>query len=155
MSKLPPFATLAPNYPTDHDADRVKGSIGGEVDADWITNTCVVRVSKAFNYAGKPYEIPRKRSGLLTIKGSDQKYYAIRVQEFITRSGSKISVDPFRGHTGIIAWQVRGWSDATGHFTLWDGEKGLYEGEHHYFELPTTKPDEGGPWVTKVELWYC
>jgi hypothetical protein len=167
MSKLPPFATLVPNYPVDHDADKVKSGIGGAVDADWITNTCVVRVSKAFNYAGKTYEIPRKSSGLLTVKGGDQKNYAIRVQEFIkflhrkygapnvTRSGGKISVDPFRGHTGIIAWHVRGWNDATGHFTLWDGAKGLYEGDHHYFQLPTEKPEEGGPWLTKVELWYC
>jgi hypothetical protein len=164
--KLPSYATLTPNYPTGDDPEAVKQDIGGAVDEDWITNTCVVRISKAFNYVGdKKYEIPRT-NGLLTVKGRDQKNYAIRVAEFIgflrnqygppdiVREGDEISVDPFRDMTGIIAWHVSGWRDATGHFTLWDGAKGLYEGDHHYFELPTAKPDNG-PWVTKVEFWRC
>jgi hypothetical protein len=42
-----------------------------------------MRMSKAFNYAGKDHEIPRSKTGLLTLKGGDQKNYAIRVIEFI------------------------------------------------------------------------
>ena len=33
------------------------------------------------------------------------------------------------GKRGIILFVVKGWSNATGHFALWDGEKAL-EGEY-------------------------
>jgi hypothetical protein len=163
---LPAYLVLKPNYPTDADPDKVKSDIGGEVNADWITNTCVVRISKAFNYAGGTYEIPRQH-GLLTVKGADKKNYALRVAEFITflrdkygaaditKSGADIAKDSFLNITGIIAWHISGWSDATGHFTLWDGTQGLYEGSHRYFDFPTSKPSGGGPWLTKVEFWKC
>ena len=166
--KLPSFAQLSDNYPTTNDPAAVKSDIGGAADADYISNTCVLRISKAFNYAGqKRWLIPENPDGLLTVNGADKLNYAIRVQEFIdflrdrygspdvVRSGDNITVQPFQALTGIIAWRVNGWSDATGHFTLWDGNKGLYEGTHHYFDFPTKKPDGGGPWLTKVELWRC
>jgi hypothetical protein len=166
-ASLPSFAALAAHYPTDDDPDAVKQDIGGEVDAKWITNTCVIRISKAFNYAGDAkYAIPR-RDKLLTVKGADKKNYAIRVAEFIgflrhqygapnvVRSGQNIAVDAFKDKRGIVAWHVSGWNDATGHFTLWDRDKGLYEGGHEYFKMPRSKPPKPGPWLTKVELWEC
>ncbi|MBI5313915.1 MAG: hypothetical protein HZB28_12545 [Methylocystis sp.] len=167
--KLPAFEQLVPNYPVGHDAENVKKDIGGNVDADWITNTCVIRISKAFNYAGhKKWQIPNASDdGLSTVSGKDRLQYAFRVQEFIDflrdtygspqviKSGNAISREPFRGFTGIIAWRVNGWTDATGHFTLWDGQRGLYEGDHTYFDFPTKRPDGGGPWLTKAELWRC
>jgi Type VI secretion system (T6SS), amidase effector protein 4 len=165
--KLPSFDALAANYPTDKE-DIVKRQIGGDVDARWITNTCTVRVSKSFNYAGRPeYEIPLLPRLLLTVPGADRKNYGLRVQEFnqflketygrpnVVRADDKISIKPFLNKTGIINWHVSGWDDATGHFTLWKNDKGLYEGEHVYFDLPNKKPARKGPWVTKVELWEC
>jgi hypothetical protein len=164
---LPSFASLKTRYPTDDDPAAVKNDIGGEVNAEWITNTCVIRMSKAFNYAGgAKYEIPRTEH-LLTVKGDDKKNYAIRVAEFIEflnktygtatiiRSGKDISIDHFKNKTGIVAWHVSGWSDATGHFTLWNLTEGLYEGGHHYFSMPLQPPAGGGPWLTKAELWPC
>ena len=164
---LPSFASLKRTYPTIKNPDKVKADIGGEAVEDWITNTCVIRISEAFNYCGQAEcKIP-KTHGLLTIAGADKLRYAVRVQEFvdflrdnygppdILRSGDKISKQPFAGKTGIIAWRVNGWTDATGHFTLWDGKKGLYVGDHDYFAMPHKKPDGGGAWVTKVEMWKC
>jgi hypothetical protein len=164
---LPSFASLKRRYPTGMDPVKVKEDIGGEAEEGWITNTCVIRISKAFNYCGlAECKIPKSRS-LLTVKGEDGLRYAIRVQEFVdflrdnygppdlVRTGSNIKKAAFLGKIGIIAWRVNGWSDATGHFTLWDGQKGLYVGTHDYFAMPTDKPDGGGAWLTKVELWKC
>jgi hypothetical protein len=103
---------------------------------------------------------------MYTVKGADKKNYAIRVAEFnhflrdrygppqVIRSGDDISIQPFLKKTGIINWHVSGWSDATGHFTLWNNDKGLYEGHERYFDFPIKKP-EAGAWLTKVELWQC
>jgi Type VI secretion system (T6SS), amidase effector protein 4 len=165
--KLPTFSQLKRRYPTGSNPEAVKGDIGGEVEEDWITNTCVIRMSKAFNYCGLAECSIPKTHGLLTVLGQDKMNYAIRVQEFVDflrdnygppdvmRSGEKITVRPFQDKTGIIAWRVNGWSDATGHFTLWDGQKGLYVGGHSYFDMPKKKPDGGGVWLTKAELWKC
>lgn len=62
-------------------ASAAKQTIGGYVDADWISNTCVVRVSRSFNYSGN--RIPAQRDDeIATVKGGDGKAYAIRVREF-------------------------------------------------------------------------
>ncbi|MEA2760220.1 MAG: hypothetical protein QOH65_2833 [Methylobacteriaceae bacterium] len=166
MAKLPSFAQLATHYLTQS-ADQVKEEVGGEVNADWITNTCTIRMSRSFNYCGKTAAKIPEIQGLFTVKGADGKNYALRVEEFnhflrdkygtpsVIRSGKDISIQPFHGKRGIINWHVSGWADATGHFTLWDQNRGLYEGEEVYFEMPIKHPDGGGPWLTKVELWEC
>lgn len=164
---LPTFASLKRNYPTSSNPERVKSAIGGTVDDSWVTNTCVIRISQAFNYCGNANHIIPTAAGLMTVKGADKMNYALRVQEFIDflrdqygaphviRAGENISKTPFLNKTGIIAWRVNGWSDATGHFTLWDGQDGLYVGGHDYFAMPKRKPDGGGAWLTKAELWRC
>lgn len=117
-------------------ADEVKRMIGGSVDVGWITNTCVVRVSRAFNLAGHP--IPKSaHDEILTVSGRDGAQYALRVKEFrkyLTRRYGPPTVshrypdgeggdvpDDFRDKRGVICFEVTGWSDATGHFDLWDG----------------------------------
>ena len=51
-------------------AAEAKRTIGGKVDVEWITNTCVVRVSRSFNASGNP--IPgADDDGLATVKGAD------------------------------------------------------------------------------------
>ncbi|MEP6967170.1 MAG: T6SS effector amidase Tae4 family protein, partial [Pseudomonadota bacterium] len=114
--ELPPFDALAPNYPVDTDPEAVKAAIGGQVNDDIVTNTFVVRISKAFNYAGDSYHIPRTDGGLFTLRGADGLSYALRVHEFIeflrARYGppdivallenNTISSAPFTGSRGII-----------------------------------------------------
>jgi type VI secretion system (T6SS) effector Tae4 (amidase) len=166
MLHLPPYAALAAHYPAQHDAEDVKRAIGANVDDDWITNTCVIRMSRAFNYCGiAECAIPPDGS-LSTVRGEDDKRYAFRVNEFIDylkatygppdifRTEQYISEEPFLGKTGIMAWEVN-WADATGHFTLWDGHRGLYEGNPSYFTLPKTNPGNGSAWLHRVELWRC
>ena len=83
LQTLPSYASLKKKYPAGKNPDKVKADIGGEATESWITNTCVIRMSKAFNYCGKEEcKIPKSQS-LLTIKGADKLRYAIRVQEFV------------------------------------------------------------------------
>jgi hypothetical protein len=128
MAVFPKFKTLCDNYPMGS-AIEVKHLIGGRVDADWVANTCAIRLSRAFNYAGAP--IPYSKE---TISGSDGRWYIFRVRVMDTylratyddpdltvkKQGAPITAAQFLHKTGIIHFDVQ-FSDATGHFTLWDG----------------------------------
>ncbi len=177
---LPSYAILKQKYPTV-DSAAVKKAIGGGALESWLgENTCVLRMCRAFNYAGKAYQIPKAGSvhvpgtylgQMQTVRGADKKYYGYRVAEFgrflranygspkVTVAGSAISIAPFKDKTGIIVWHVSGWSDATGHYTLWNGSAGLYEGAHDYFKDFGTSPPPPGqpkvPYLTDVQLWTC
>jgi hypothetical protein len=170
MAGLPTFDQLKKNYPTG-DGSQVKAKIGGGVTGSWLgENTCVIRMSKAFNHAsGRRFAIPGTRAGLVTVKGADKLNYAIRVTEFIDflthkygaaniiKTGEAIEEKTFLGKTGIIAWNVNGWANARGHFTLWDGHKGLYVGGLDYWALPKKPPTDGkkGAYLVKSQLWLC
>ena len=151
MTTLKNFQRMWDEYPLGT-SDEVKKRIGGTVNADWVTNTCVVRVSRSFNYAG--YPIPIKYPGFATLKGADGKRYGIRVREFKTYLRAIYGApavshtytgeggpppDAIAGKQGLICFDVTGWNDATGHFDLWDGERCV---NHGYFER-----------AAKVHLW--
>lgn len=143
------FNTLKANYPDGKTTpEQIKTKVGGKVNAGWITNTCVIKLSMAFN--GTQFAIPNHFPGLLTVSGADKKWYALRVKEFrkylenkfgkpdlVHKNVRKLSAVPtdFIGKTGIIAFEVAGWSDASGHFTLWNGHRCLdnsdYWGNSH------------------------
>ncbi|MBF6907477.1 hypothetical protein HN295_20140, partial [Acinetobacter baumannii] len=65
---------------------------------------------------------------------------------------------------GIVVFDVAGWGDATGHFTLWDGSRLAYA-EHHddptnndyYFWLTQLNQDSSGRkflvQVISVKFW--
>lgn len=143
--KLTGFERMWNAYPAPGGtADEAKAMIGGEVNGKWLSNTCVIRVSRALNYAGHP--IPQGFRGLSTVRGADGMRYAFRVEElrkFLTYAYGPPSVveerEPPRdqvpaslaGQSGIIAFLVKGWADATGHFDLWDGEACRH---HAYFD---------------------
>ena len=65
---IPAFSSLWAHYPHG-DSASVKRQIGGNVNLAWVTNTCVIRISRAFNKAGTP--IPRNVPGLNTIRGGE------------------------------------------------------------------------------------
>jgi uncharacterized protein YgiM (DUF1202 family) len=142
MPAIPDPDALISHYPTG-DAEAVKRQIGGAVNAEWITNTCAVRMSRSFNQAGT--KVPGNVSYMNTVKGGDGNRYAFRVKEFrqwlenkygkptLEARGDGTTNPPssFRGLKGIICFVDCGWSDATGHLDLWDGQKCV---GHAYFE---------------------
>ncbi|APR78274.1 Hypothetical protein A7982_03621 [Minicystis rosea] len=140
---LTDFRRMWDEYPQGT-AEEVKARIGGSVDAEWVTNTCVVRISRSLNYAGFP--LPVKYPGFTTLKGGDGRRYGIRVRELKvylrkehgapqlshTYAGQGGDVpEALRGRRGLICFDVQGWSDASGHFDLWNGERCIY---HGYFD---------------------
>lgn len=142
MPTLPDFRLLWLAYPRGTSTD-VKARIGGNVDKDWITNTCAIRTSHAFNYAGA--KIPTG-AGMSTVSGGDGLRYAFRVAELnryltkkygaatriVAREAGSISAADFADIQGIICFEVDSWSDATGHFDVWNGERCA---GHDYFTL--------------------
>jgi hypothetical protein len=139
LGNRPKYEVMEANYPADEDPQAVKSAIGGGVDASWITNTCAVRLSQAFNYSGLP--LPRKFTGMLVVTGGDLKRYAVRQLELrkwiafefgppdLTRTkpkGGTINRDDFKDVKGVIGFDIH-FKDATGHVDLWDGSTFMHE----------------------------
>lgn len=127
------FAKLKSCYPQGS-ADEVKKRLGGAIDADWITNTCAIRMSQTLNCAGKI--IPQMGGESIRGKLPDRWNYIFRVKQLspmmatmfgsgvTTKTSSTRGVDMsvISGKTGILYFDTTGaWGDATGHFDLWDG----------------------------------
>lgn len=142
LRTLPSFKKVWNAYPRgprgeDLTAEQVKDKIGGNVDATWITNTCVIRLSYALNRAG--FLIPANARGLTTVRGGDDLRYAFRVREMesylrrvvgppkIVSTNRDEFAKKFSGKKGIIMFKVDTWSDATGHFDVWDGTKPAHD----------------------------
>ncbi|TWI95604.1 type VI secretion system (T6SS) effector Tae4 (amidase) [Mucilaginibacter frigoritolerans] len=110
-----------------------------------------MRLSYALNKSGAP--IPYERGK--TFKGADNLNYFIRVKDMASYMDATygqpningMSPSDFSGYTGIIQFNVSGWSDATGHFTLWNGSSPVYG---NYFNVSQEEP---GVTLTGVHLW--
>jgi hypothetical protein len=89
-----------------------------------------------------------------TVSGSDKKWYIYRVSDlkkFLKFAFPKVPDDilskknpkpyDFSGQKGILVFDV-GWSDATGHATLWDGTSCS---DHCHFPVAT----EASLWILK------
>ena len=124
------------NYPKPED---VKIWIGGAVNADWIVNTCAIRLSRALNYNAVP--IPGNFPGLNSVRGGDSKRYAYRVAELHMwlnhalgtpdfdkkkKAGDAFDKTTLSSLKGIIGFDIH-FADATGHFDLWDGSTFTHE----------------------------
>jgi hypothetical protein len=153
------FGLLARDYPDYWNyplPDGVKKLIGGEAKDRDITNTCTIRMSHALNATG--IAVPHVWEAITNRRGANGKYYIIRVANFrtwLTHKMGKPDVDfrktagdafdrnQIRGMQGIIAFEI-GFSDATGHFDLWYGDKFSHEAAagKDYFAL-----------ATRISLW--
>ncbi|HZJ97105.1 MAG TPA: type VI secretion system amidase effector protein Tae4 [Oligella sp.] len=101
-------------------------------------NTCAVRLSYILNESGlKVPAIPGK-----TVSGSDGSQYFFRVRdlnEFLILSlgkpevvsGDVRSPAGLKGRKGIVLFDISGWTDASGHASLFDGN-GCYDACYFY-----------------------
>jgi hypothetical protein len=135
------FDVLRNCYPQG-EPEAVKARIGRNVNADWITNTCAIRMSHTLNCAG--VMIPVSTSGQ-TIKGSSGWNYIFRVKQVqpllkklwgngmmikATNGVRGVDKERFAGRKGLVVFDTTGaWDDATGHLDLWDGK--LMVEQHH------------------------
>ncbi|MBD2131374.1 type VI secretion system amidase effector protein Tae4 [Sphaerospermopsis sp. FACHB-1094] len=144
--KLPSFDVMEINYPYGS-TDQVKSEIGGKINADWIINTCAIRMSRVLNYSVPELQISKQ--GNLTISGNDKKWYFYRVSDlikyltnnlgkadiYLTRSNNgEIDISRLNDKKGIIIFEVP-FTNATGHATLWNGKNCV--DEQCYFDKAT------------------
>lgn len=135
---------------------------GGDGHVYWLRVTDLKgEISGRFKGADEELSLSVIPTSLLGDKDAMSKLFKTRVKEgqaFIdTKLGSK---------SGIVAFDVTGWGDASGHFTLWDGstKKLAYADGHdqpennfYYFWL-TNLIEEAGKksrliQVVKVKFW--
>jgi RHS repeat-associated protein len=146
------YAALEANYPTTGTAKQVYNNVGGEAakayndhesdgDQNPYANTCALRMSLALNKSGNDIDTDVKNSKgktMATLEGSDGKDYAIRksdIKDYMKGEYGKADisakstdkdfdqkVSEIKGQKGVIVFDVTGWSDATGHVTIYDGK---------------------------------
>jgi hypothetical protein len=160
---LPPMASLVTAYPHDGGPDVVKKLIGGHVNADWILDTCAIRMSRALNYSNFPIPGPG-HSPMKVVSGADGKWYALNHAQLrdwihqmvgppqIHQKKPNVDQGPLKALTGLIALDIR-YSPrpgetlaATGHIDLWGGQ---FIGE--YSQAGTE--DDDFAMATDVQLW--
>ncbi len=145
-ARLKNFEQMWDAYPAPGaSADEARTLIGGRI-GEGSGNTCVIRVSRSFNYSGN--RIPKSSTDeILTVKGGDGCNYALRVREFTRylrrkygrpddvheypEAGGGEIPDSFKGRQGVIIFEVKGWNDATGHADLWNGARCRHNGYFH------------------------
>ena len=129
----PSFKEMEANYPSiELSVDEVYKSIGGKVAynrdnfPDSFTNTCAIRMSKSLNYSGCRVQ---NIKGIEVGSGEDKLWYIYKVEmldKFLNKtfgspefSGTYDELQK-SGLKGIIKFSDCGWSDATGHFDLYN-----------------------------------
>jgi hypothetical protein len=143
VKKLPIWTELLKNFP-NKEAKEVFAEIGGKVKLNYdigvFKNACSTRISKALNYSLGGHEIPffktKDSDGNDVVQvssGGKKLWYIYRVKaliEYLTLTyGTPKVVDVgkykqmLKAKKGIIIFEVKGWSDASGHADLWDGSK--------------------------------
>lgn len=122
--------------------------VGVDDPTQGFKNACAIRMSYGLNYSG----VTVPRGTWQTVSGGDGKQYIYRVSDLLkflkaefgepdkTIKNPKMS--DFAGDKGIVVFSVSGWSDASGHATLWDGNMCA---DHCYFQNAT----EASIWLLK------
>lgn len=151
--ELPSFAELLKNYITyDKGTMEFGGIVGGKIkqniDSKFFENTCALRVSHALNMSG--HSIPLIKGQ--TSSSKSRKWYIFRVSildAYMNNTFGPADIidtrkSSFSGHQGVIMFKISRWSNATGHFTLWDGKNrigGNYQTDFYFNNS------------SKVKLW--
>lgn len=145
------YKTLASNYPlksvypTDVSVtNSIWHLVGGKVlqnaKSGVFNNSCAIRLSHALNKSGET--IPFLKGQTSSGKNPPKWWYIFRVtqmksylmQKYGTPTVYK-SREKFEkcAPKGILVLDVPGWSDASGHATLWDGKTTIDEAKEEYF----------------------
>ena len=168
----PSYDKLSENYLGDgYSAKDVYKMIGGDVAKHYFhdentgaeANSCALRLSRALNSSG--FDInPKLLPNALYWKGGDDKSYIVRVsdmQKYLsvafgkpdivkTQGSTDITPNDLGGNKGIIGFNIAGWTDATGHFTIFNGSTC---GHNCYFQHDLNAEGETKIKTLKVMLW--
>ncbi|WP_223526213.1 type VI secretion system amidase effector protein Tae4 [Pseudomonas sp. BF-B-26] len=172
--KRPRFSTLWNAYAeVGHKGSiEVYGLVGGGVEAaraekpDAYANACALRISRAFNYGG--YKIPKgtiiQNQPIYRLSGADQLPYIMKVVDFLAflkhnwgepdHTLTQNNSDFINGKKGVIVMEITGWSDASGHATLWNGsvtgdDSDYHRQDSHTYDNPRVKLEKINFWELK------
>ena len=120
--------------------NKIGGKVKVNTDGGFFTNTCCIRMSYAFNYAG--YEFKQNEYGTTSSWG-DGKYYIFRVKDFKSFLDDKYSSKKYiyqdksklDSKKGVIVFEDCNFSTATGHVDLYNGNE--VEGTGYFNECST------------------
>ena len=145
MKTLPKWELLIQHFPNKPAGD-VFTEIGGKVKLNYdigvFSNACATRISKALNYSGEEHKIPFYKTkdsngnDVVQVSSGGKKYWYIYRVKVISQYLGEVYGPPkmipndsyrdhLRGKRGIIVFEVSGWSDATGHADLWNGNQAV------------------------------
>ncbi|WP_280189959.1 type VI secretion system amidase effector protein Tae4 [Delftia sp. PS-11] len=150
MSDRPKFSTMWNNFLFIYGNGSVQSvgkKIGGKVEQNieigisnpdaGFRNACAIRMSYALNHSG----FPVSKGTWTTSSGRDKSLYIFRLKdmhEYLVKKFGKPDytftnpkASDLISMKGILSFNVTGWSDATGHITLWDGNTCS---DHCYFQ---------------------
>ena len=104
--------------------EKIGGKVKVNIDSGTFQNACAIRMSYAFNKAGKAIS---KTDGSVS-SGKNKEWYLYRVKDFInflknnySNCQTSTNISDFKGKKGVIVFEECGWSDATGHVDLYNG----------------------------------
>lgn len=164
---------------------------------DAYENTCAARMSFALNRSGMKLPVAPEGG---SIKGDDKLNYWLRVKQLSARLNNQFGkpdkelkhrlvkkttevelyderqknalafIGEIKSMKGIMVFEVTGWGNATGHFTLWDGKDLSYVGrddygntphnwpdlqnlEYYFWYIRGSPPDKVGSQMTRAYLW--
>jgi hypothetical protein len=145
---------LEVNLPVDQVGNRIGGNVQKNTESGVFQNACPIRMSYVLNSTG--VKIPH--AGYAVVSGADKKSYIFRVNDMIRflektfGQPDKIVKSPrpsdFAGFKGLLVIKGHGWTNATGHVTLWNGS--ICSDTCHMMSDPDNGhfvPDVGYLWV--------
>lgn len=118
------------NIPVDQVGRKIGGKVQQNIATRVFENAYPIRISYVLNKSGTPI---RRGVGYQVVSGADGSLYLHRVGEtleYLSRvlgkpdtTASSPEADDFAGMRGILVVTGRGWANARGHVTLWDGRQ--------------------------------
>ena len=119
------------NVPVSDVGKKIGGKVEFNITQGIFVNACPIRISYVLNRVG--VHIPGPASGYSVVSGADTKWYIFKVKDmiqFLERRWGKpdkvvrgATSGPLAGRRGLIVVEGAGWSDASGHVTLWNGTR--------------------------------
>ncbi|MDX1529748.1 MAG: type VI secretion system amidase effector protein Tae4 [Gammaproteobacteria bacterium] len=120
------FARIYGDGSLQHVSQELGGKVAANIDGGIFENACAIRMSYVLNQSGYPVTSAHGA----TVSAADNSKYLFRVRDLekhLRQRFGKPEVDgPARerdlaGDPGLLLFTVGGWSNATGHATVWNG----------------------------------
>lgn len=142
------------NVPVAQVGKKIGGNVQINIDSGIFQNACPIRMSYVLNKCG--ILIPKNKK-YAVVSGKDKLQYMYRVNDMIeflkvtfgkpNLTAKQPKESDFQSQKGIIVFSGSGWSNASGHVTLWNGIT-CSDACHFMFspENGTFKPETGYLW---------